>query len=254
MPALDLLPPVRELSFVEDGHRYEYASRWGTLRPLSVSGILTATGAKAMNYSAWRRSLMAKKGLDEAQADQYMEDHRKARAMIGTIFHGLVQSCLQPDVKIDTVQVESEAMFCAWEKKFLPRIEVVRLVEQPLIHKSCYYVGTPDLLAVIDGKLTLVDWKTCQAGKARVRPEWLLQQAAYAQLIKSCYGIDVHHGMNVVVWAGDLLVQPWNAADLRYGWATFVGYLMEYHSRQASLGDWASHAALTAMEPMFKAA
>lgn len=248
---LDLLPPVGELSFVEDGHRYQFRSaRHGLLEPTSVSQVLLATGGKSMNYSRWREALMRDRGLTVDEADAYMEQHRKERAQIGTDVHAMIQEHL---TGMGTAPPANEAggMFEAWRTKFSQRIGTVRLIEQPLIHRACFYVGTPDLVAEVDGRLTLVDWKTCKPDKARVRPEWLLQQGAYVQLVKSCYNLDVNYGMNVAIWDGGVLVQPWNAADLRHAWLQFAGFLMEYHARQASFGSEIHHAALTAMQPMF---
>ena len=195
---------------------------------------------------------MRDNGWNEAQANAEMERVRTTRAQIGTDFHALVQHQLLHGSLASPNFDEPEQMFDAWRKDFLPRIGEVRIVEQPLVHRGALYVGTPDLLAEVDGKLTLVDWKTTQsAEKSRVRDDWIMQQGAYASLIKACYDIDVSHGMNVMVWSEGVRVQPWNAADLRHGWQFFAGYLMEHHARQAEMGSRLHQAALEAMAPMF---
>jgi hypothetical protein len=130
-------------------------------------------------------------------------------------------------------------------------VGLVRLIEQPLIHKGAFYVGTPDLVAVVDDRLTLVDWKTCRAGSHRVRPEWLLQMGAYAAMLKSCYDLSVNHGMNVVIAEDRIVLQPWNRLDLVDGWRRFAGFLVEHHARLASFGNEINHAALTALAPLF---
>ena len=153
-----------------------------------------------------------------------------------------------PPTEVDD---EPDRIFRGWLEQFFPRIGKVLIIEQPLLHKGAFYCGTPDLVAEVDGIMTLVDWKTCQPGKARVRQDWLLQQGAYASAIYSCYGIELHRGMNVMLWDGGLSVQAWNRADLLQGWAKFAGYLMEHHAREAQMGSKVNHAALCAMEPMF---
>ena len=179
---------------------------------------------------------------------------RTTRAQIGTDFHALVQQWLLTGQLASPNFDEPERMFESWRQDFFPRIGEVRLIEAPLVHRGALYVGTPDLLAEIDGKLTLVDWKTCQsAAKARVRDDWIMQQGAYVSLIKSCYNLDVTHGMNLMVWDGGVRAQPWNAADLRHGWQFFAGYLMEFHAHQAKMGSRLHQAALDAMAPMFSA-
>jgi ATP-dependent exoDNAse (exonuclease V) beta subunit len=254
MPELQLLPAVPGLFFEEAGHRYMYRSKqFGTLRPDSVSQILTSTGAKTMNYAAWRRSLMVKQNLTEEQADAEMERVRKERAQIGTDFHALAQAYVlgAKEMTLDNQQ-EAHRMFHRWRQDFGHRIGKVFVVEQPLIHKGAFYVGTPDLVADIDGRLTLVDWKTCREGQHRVRPEWLLQMGAYAAMLKSCYDLSVNHGMNVVIAADRIVIQPWNRMDLVDGWRRFAGFLVEHHARLASFGNEINHAALTALTPLFR--
>jgi genome maintenance exonuclease 1 len=249
---LNILPPVVGLEFFEPDHSYHYASKAaGRVKIDSVSQVLSSTGAKVWNPARWRQKLMRDNDWNEAQANAEMERVRSTRAQIGTDFHALVQQwLLRGGVTAD--DREAYFMFDHWLEKFFPRIGEVRLVEQPLVHRGALYVGTPDLLAEVDGRLTLVDWKTCQsAEKARVRDDWIMQQGAYTSLIKSCYNLDVHHGMNVMVWDGGVRVQPWNAADLRHGWQFFAGYLMEHHARHAEMGSRLHQAALDAMSPMF---
>ena len=207
-------------------------------------------GGQVFNPSRWRQKLMRENNWNEAQANAEMEHVRSTRAQIGTDFHALVQEWLLTEQLASPNFDEPERMFEAWRQDFFPRIGEVRLIEAPLVHRGALYVGTPDLLAEIDGRLTLVDWKTCQsAEKARVRDDWIMQQGAYTSLIKSCYNLDVHHGMNVMVWDGGIRVQPWNAADLRHGWQFFAGYLMEHHARHAEMGSRLHQAALDAMSP-----
>jgi ATP-dependent exoDNAse (exonuclease V) beta subunit len=256
MTDLELLPPIEGLRFNEEAHLYVYDSKiLGTLRVDSVSQVLTATGGKAWNPARWRQKLMREHGLNQAEADARMEVIRTTRAQIGTNFHALVQQHLLGE-EVNTGLGESfdgepGRIFAVWLREFLPRVGKVLIIEQPLIHKGAFYAGTPDLLAEIDGRLTLVDWKTCQPDKARVRQEWIWQQGAYCSAIKSCYNLDVLHGLNVMIWDGGIRCQPWNHADLLVGWQNFAGFLVEHHARQAYLGHEANLAALTAMESMF---
>ena len=252
MAKLNILPAIAGLEFSEPDHSYHYNSQVaGRVRIASVSQVLQSTGAKQWNPSRWRQKLMRENGWNEAQANAEMENIRSTRAQIGTDFHAMVQSWLLQGREPEDGP-EAAAMFKIWRADFFPRIGEVRIVERPLIHRGALYVGTPDLLAEIDGKLTLVDWKTTQsAAKARVREDWIMQQGAYVSLIKSCYDLDVTHGMNVMVWHDGIRVQPWNAADLRHGWQFFAGYLMEHHARHAQMGSRLHQAAVEAMSPMF---
>ena len=256
MPVLELLPPIPGLEFQDDGHAYFYDSaRFGRVRPDSVSQVMSATGAKTFNPSAWRHSLITRDGMTPAEAEAHCEHVRKTRAQIGTNFHALAQGTLMGHdldrALYESFEGEPGLMHDRWLEQLYPRIWKVLIIEQPLIHRCALYVGTPDLLAEVDGRLTLVDWKTHRAGQGRVRPEWLIQQGAYVALIKSCYGVDVHHGGNLLVAADAVKLQSWNNADLRHGQSLFFGFLAEHHARQAALGSELHHAALTAISPMF---
>ena len=273
---LKLLPPVRELFFDEAEHRYTFHSpQLGILPLYSCSQVMEATEAKAMNWSHWRKRLMTK-GLTEAEAEAagklwpagplsleqancFMELWRNHRAQVGTDLHSRVQGFLLNEPCGDGRSDESYQMYLQWRGDLLPRVTDVYLIEQPLVHRSCFFSGTPDLLAVIDGILTLVDWKTqmlkySPAGAPlapKVRPEWQMQQGAYAAMIESCYGMKPERGLNWIGWAEGSKDHFWNAADLEQGWFKFAGFLMELHAREARLGSVPHAIAMQAMEPMF---
>jgi hypothetical protein len=281
MPTLDLLPPVAGLSFIEEGHRYEFHDRvLGRLVVPSTSAVLSSTEAKAMNWAHWRGRLMAK-GLTEEEsqhagslwpgpgvpllepdADAFMEWWRSYRASIGTSFH-LLAECTLLDVAVpdsDAVLPEAEKIHRFWMRDFYPCVQVVRLIELPLIHFAGFYCGTPDLLAQIllpDGTLVwaLVDWKTQLPpnGKrsVKVRQEWQLQNGAYYLLLQSCYGIVIDVAINCILWNGGLRLKVWNKADLIEGSNKYLGFLAEYHARQALLGSVPSQIALTALSSLF---
>jgi hypothetical protein len=250
---LALLPPVQGLSFDEPTHEYSVDHKHlGRLVIPSVSQAMQATGAKCMNYGAWRQSLL-RKGIveSEADADAYMEQHRKRRAEIGTDFHRLSEAHLL-DKPVPWATFEEAAdMLQQWSDKFLSRIGKVLLIEQPMLHRAFMYCGTPDLLAEIDGELMLVDWKTQQAGKEKVRTEWALQIGAYAKLIEHTYQITLRKAAMVIVTTDGIRIQPYNYADIQQGWRRFAGFLVEYHALQAKIGSLAHHIALTKMEHLF---
>jgi len=228
---LALLPPVEGLSFDEAEHKYTVEHKHlGTLIIPSTTQVLAATGAKCMNYSAWRQSLL-RNGIveSEADADAYMEQHRKHRAQVGTDFHHLAESSLL-GTESETTMDESIDMLYRWQEQFETRIGKVLIVEQPMLHRAFMYCGTPDLLAEIDGELTLCDWKTQQAGKEKVRTEWGLQVGAYAKLIEHAYGITLRKAAMVIVTTAGVRVQSYNYADIQQGADRFFGFLVEYHA------------------------
>jgi hypothetical protein len=253
---LALLPPVAGLLFEESTHTYTVEHKHlGTLVIPSVSQVMQATGAKCMNYGAWRQSLL-RNGIceTEADADAYMEQHREHRAAVGTVFHRLAQTAVlrAEHGKVQDEPVESIHMLAKWREHFLLRIGKVLIVEQPMLHRAYFYCGTPDLLAEIDGELTLCDWKTQQAGKEKVRTEWGLQVGAYAKLIEHTYGITLRKAAMVIVTTDGVRVQSYNYADIQQGADRFFGFLAEHHALQAKLGSLPNHIALAAMENLFR--
>ena len=63
----------------------------------------------------------------------------------------------------------------------------VILAEQPVCHPGLRYAGTPDLVAVIDGQVTLLDYKT---GKGRIYEQAHWQARLYEMALAEC-GIEV---------------------------------------------------------------
>jgi hypothetical protein len=251
MATLDLLPAVEGLTFDEADHRYEFPHpTLGRLPVVSATTAMAATGAKVFDNSPWRRKLMRKEGMTLEEANAFMEAHRNKRAQIGTDFHELVR-CHLLGLVPRVVEEESTLMFGRWREDFLPRLGRVRLIEAPLVHRSCFYAGTPDLLAEVDGVPCLIDWKTQQVGQEKARPEWQLQGGSYWELIRRCHRITPGRALNLIVTATRVREKWWNLADLKQGWLRFASYLADYHEDQAAQGSVAHALAFQAMEPMF---
>jgi hypothetical protein len=249
---LELLPPTRGLSFDPIEHTYTVEHKYlGTLVVPSTTQVMAATGAKCLNYSAWRNSLL-RNGIceSEADADAYMEQHRSHRAMVGTQLHHLIEAHLLSREPMD-VDPEAEKMFQAWLRDFYPRIGTVFIVEEPMLHRAYFYCGTPDLLAEIDGVVTLIDWKSQQQNKEKVRSEWSLQVGAYCELVRACHDITVAKATMAIVTVDGVRLAQYNRADIVQGWQRYAGFLVELHALQAKLGSTSHHIALTAMEQLF---
>lgn len=286
---LDLLPPNPRLEFIEEGHKYVYHDPvLGTIQPKSVSTVLAETEAKCFNYGTWRKSLQ-RKGLTYDQSEAFMKWHREHRAQVGTDFHYAAE-CRFKGIKHNReILPEAQAIFEHFNKDFVPNVAKVFIVEQPMIHGSFLFTGTPDLLVEMkDGGLVLGDYKTVpNAEKAhndmlwwlehhgltealqlnrdnppdidgkesrswRKRAEWILQLAAYRELIRANYGITIEKAGNIVLNDTRFRLLPYNKADLNQAWGRYAGFLREYHNRQASLGNPVSKLALPAIETLFQ--
>jgi len=146
----------------------------GTRVP-SVTTVLGVLAKPALIHWAWECGCQG-------------EDYRKVRgaaAQVGTIAHYLIMCHLkgiEPELGEYAPEDVSLAENCVlsyfeWEKGH--SMEPV-LVEQPLVHEQMEYGGTIDCLAMLDGSLTLIDFKT---GKAIYR-EMVYQLAAYMRLLE----------------------------------------------------------------------
>ncbi len=59
------------------------------------------------------------------------------------------------------------------------------IAEEPLVHEILHYGGTPDAVAMRDGNLVLLDYKTSNA----IYSDYLLQLAAYDILLRHAKGM-----------------------------------------------------------------
>ena len=150
-----------------------------------VPGVTTFLGV--INKPAlvsWANKL----GLQGIDSTKYVDN----LADVGTLAHLMILAYLKGD-ELDTsdysksqidLAKNSFASYLNWEKDH--KIEPI-LIETPLVSEEYRFGGTPDLLAMVDGASTLIDFKTSKA----IYPEALIQVAAYWVLIlEHGYGID----------------------------------------------------------------
>ncbi len=168
---------------------------------LKVIGKGDALVQWAANCSAdyVRSELVPGKPLDEIEIERIANESRfafrrasKEACDIGMLVHSWVESYLlflasQGDLQPLPENVEAR---CACEAaiewieshKYRPR-----LIETRLYSRKYGYAGTADaqgMVASINGKPCIVDWKTSKA----IYPEYRLQTAAYAQAISEMTG------------------------------------------------------------------
>jgi len=143
-----------------------------------VPGATTITGmldkGNALIHWAW------KLGCDGIDYRKFADD----KAAIGTLAHDMIVSHLTGEEtdfsdysKNQIDQAENSCLsYYEWEKG--KEISVL-FAEKPLVSEEYKYGGTADIVAVIDGTLTLLDLKTGSA----IYPEMAIQLAAYNQLL-----------------------------------------------------------------------
>lgn len=296
MPELCLLPPQPGALFLEEDHSYFYQTSIAAIKVPSSSHIIALAGGKDFDKAPWRKSLM-RKGLNERGAEYFMERVRDIRADIGTRFHamaGLTLGSFEQDVITAEVaqDIEAAAIHELWREHVYPRIGKIYSIEEPMIHPGGCYGFTPDLVAEIDGILSLCDWKSNQAehlaeryqrlsdyapddemlagicqhlakvdaeagevkkSTARVRDGWQMQQGSYAFGLEAVHGLRVERGINFMLSVDGVKEHCWNRPDLDQGWLQFAGGLLLHHQRSVMAGGHpVFRAALNALHPLLK--
>jgi hypothetical protein len=80
----------------------------------------------------------------------------------------------------DEIIEKARAAFAAF-KEWAARVGLrIIATEIPLVHSALRYGGTLDAIGMVDGELSLLDWKSGN----RCYPEHLIQQAAYRELLR----------------------------------------------------------------------
>jgi hypothetical protein len=112
----------------------------------------------------------------------------KKRAGFGSTTHKLIEVILSGETisreNYDNYQLESIDEFHKWVKE---HDLTVQALEQHLWSEEYKYAGTCDCIAMVDGKLMILDWKTSKG----IYDEYFLQMAAYVNAFEELTGIKV---------------------------------------------------------------
>jgi len=212
-----LLPPVGETDRIDGARRY-YATPEGTFP--SVTTILDATMPqdKRAALAGWRRKV----------GDQEADRARDSAAKRGTRFHKVVEKYLLADPRPEP----PHDLYFKSAANFIGRIERALLVEGEVWHDGVGYAGSLDLLAVVDGQITLIDWKTRNDPLPKVRAMGhMVQAAAYAAAVHRLWGVVVDRAM-IVCPIPRKKAQEFSAdrSALRAAWAEFRQRAATFHS------------------------
>jgi PD-(D/E)XK nuclease superfamily len=150
-------------------------------------------GTPKMSSAAYLISLNARIGTTRAAQKELTKS-----AEIGSQAHKLIEWNLRASLMQEagpSPHITDKAMwaFMAWEDwKKSVNLKTI-WVEQTIWSDKYGYAGTMDLLAEVNGILTVVDWKT---GKA-IYPEAYLQNAAYRSALREMGHGDAKQGLIV---------------------------------------------------------
>ena len=168
-----------KIKYTAKAHR-----RYKTSDGKNVPGATTVTGLLGKPWLVkWANNL----GLEGIDSSTYIDESAK----IGTLAHAMIQADLQgmelDESRYSPLQIDlaENALISFFEWKSRHRIEPVHC-EVPFVSDRMRYGGTIDCYCILDGRPTLLDFKT---GKA-IYEENFVQLAAYAELLRES-GLEV---------------------------------------------------------------
>ena len=123
----------------------------------SITTVLSATSDMS-SLHAWRKRI----GVDQANKVSAMATRR------GTSMHKLCELYLLNE-ELEDENLDGNMMFKGI-RSYLDRFDNVRCLEAPLYSHTFKVAGTVDCIAEVDGKLTIVDFKTANKPK---KIEWI---------------------------------------------------------------------------------
>jgi hypothetical protein len=143
---------------------------------ITVPPVNEGTLIKAITNGRFAHSKIAKKAADiGTMAHEYIE---------GYIKHGLKLQADPPEMPTNEKAQAAIQAFMDWEKAN----EVIYLESEKKVYSKKYkYAGTLDIVAKVNGRMSVVDLKTSKA----IYVDYWLQTAAYQQAYQEETGIDI---------------------------------------------------------------
>lgn len=233
---------------MESRHEYINGLRYHVTPIGSVPGVTTVLGATKSKFSKLSIKKWERK-VGQKMVDKIYQNSTKR----GDQLHKTIEAFLT-DSKPDPIGQESLALW----KLVRPFVESVKASNKPMFieqhtHHPDKFAGTPDLVAEIDGKMTVVDWKNSRKVKTRsMVKDYILQVSAYAKSFEFTYGTKVEQAIIVCAVYPDkflpitdpgIEVEPQllkfhiKPKSLELHWGHFQKRLREFHHKQEN-PDW----------------
>ncbi len=196
------------------------------IRLPSVTTVLSRT--KDQSYlDKWK----AKVGYEEAERIKNLSSTR------GTAMHKYLESYLRDEQRVDLTPLGQEARIMAQKiiEKGMPSISEYYGSEVGLYYPGLY-AGSTDLVCLLDGVETIVDFK--QANRPK-REEWIgdykLQIAAYAMAHDYIHGSNIEQG-TIMACTPDLYYQEFkfNGEEMRKCRHQFLKRLGQFYDQNVS--------------------
>lgn len=188
----------------------------------SVTTILKHTKVDGYALKKWKSNATA---ADLAEVDR----KRDAGAARGRIVHDVLENYWKTGVS----QEQLAPMWWASLWPLLQRVTDPVLIESAIWH-PLGFAGTVDALVYLDGKLTLLDWKTAAQIKLWAYVEdYRLQATAYAGALSAMHGIQIEQAV-VAVAIENVPAQEFtlDRPMMRDHWNQWHARVVEYYVQQ----------------------
>lgn len=162
------------------------------LQILAKPALITWAAKMAADYI--EQTLEAGIAYDEVQIKEFAKAaqwaHRAKKdtaADTGTMIHQWIQDYVEgkdPKMPVNEGMQQAIKNFVEWWTK--QDVKVLK-AEQKLCSRKLKLAGTADLVCELNGKLTVLDWKTGSG----IYPEMLLQMGAYAMMYQEEFKVPV---------------------------------------------------------------
>lgn len=169
-----------------------------TVDSMPVDGVTSALGvinkpalvpwAVKMTLERVGRALKPGVALDEIQIGRILEDGRRAHrekttdaAAIGTMVHAYAETALgggEPDLPVNAEAANAVSAFDAWRVQHAVKPIIV---ERKVYSRAHNYAGIVDMVAEIDGRLTVADFKTSSGLYSEMRYQVSAYKAALVE-------------------------------------------------------------------------
>lgn len=226
-----------EVELVFDPLKHQYTVDGEVIKSSTgVLGILNKPAlvpwAAKVTVESMREQFKPGVAYDEIQIGEMLDIAKRANyvkktnaGQIGTLSHNFAEAYakkLNPQYPINEIARKSCERFVKWAED--NKVDF-RLTEQPVYSRKHKVAGTLDSIAIIDKKLTLIDYKTSSG----VWDEYYLQVGSYGMMRNEEFPMEVFTGGAKIVRFGkdddDFEVKDITPEQLAYYGETFVSVL-----------------------------
>lgn len=209
-----------------------------------VASVTTITGARQANPEPLR-IWSYRCGYEDAEKGLSPDPKRRVQAAAdaGSIAHHMAENHIHGRLPMEGLVLESlepstlaaaQAGFAGFESwSRLMQVDYLA-TETPMVSEIHGYGGTPDAVGLVDGKVSLLDWKSSNA----VYGDYLVQLAAYRELwnevhperpIEQCYLLRFGKGNpKEGIPGGDFHFHSYTPEMMQIGWTAFAHLLALY--------------------------